>query len=125
VIYDGVNHLGKIILILSARKCTVALVGGGTYPTPEEISFAHNGVLLLNELLEFNRSVLEVMRQHHIMEAIAAAATSTAPTTSTCNTSSKRLNYRGRWLGGAGGDGEAIVIEASIFCYFNFRIKEK
>ena len=67
------------------------------------------------------------VRQHHIIEAIAGAATSTstAPTTLTCNTSFKRLNYRSRWLGGAGGDGEAIVIEASIFCYFNFRIKEK
>lgn len=42
---------------------SVALVGGGSFPRPGEISLAHNGILFLDELPEFDRKVLEVLRE--------------------------------------------------------------
>lgn len=70
-IHSVAGKLGKNTSLLTVRPFAsphhtisdVALVGGGSYPQPGEISLAHNGVLFLDELPEFQRSVLEVMRQ--------------------------------------------------------------
>jgi len=70
-IHSVAGKLGKEDALLSTRPfraphhtiSDVALVGGGSYPQPGEISMAHNGVLFLDELPEFKRTVLEVMRQ--------------------------------------------------------------
>lgn len=70
-IHSVAGKLGTQTSLLSTRPfraphhtiSDVALVGGGGVPQPGEISLAHNGVLFLDELPEFKRTVLEVMRQ--------------------------------------------------------------
>jgi len=70
-IHSVAGNMGNDISLVTQRPfraphhtiSDVALVGGGTFPQPGEISLAHNGVLFLDELPEFKRSVLEVMRQ--------------------------------------------------------------
>jgi len=70
-IHSIAGKLGKDASLLTTRPfrsphhtiSDVALVGGGGNPQPGEISLSHNGVLFLDELPEFKRTVLEVMRQ--------------------------------------------------------------
>ena len=70
-IHSVAGKLGKGMSLISQRPfrsphhtiSQVALVGGGTNPQPGEISLAHNGVLFADELPEFNKATLEVLRQ--------------------------------------------------------------
>jgi len=69
-IYSICGKLGNRSLIVKRpfrnphhTTSQAGLVGGGSYPQPGEISLAHNGILFLDELTEFRRNVLEVMRQ--------------------------------------------------------------
>ena len=70
-IHSVAGKLGKNMSLISQRPfrsphhtiSQVALVGGGLNPQPGEISLAHNGVLFADELPEFNKSTLEVLRQ--------------------------------------------------------------
>lgn len=70
-IHSVAGKLGKNMSLISQRPfraphhtiSQVALVGGGSSPQPGEISLAHNGVLFADELPEFNKATLEVLRQ--------------------------------------------------------------
>ncbi len=89
-IYSVADQLPADIQLLQTRPFRAphhtishaGLVGGGNWPRPGEISLAHRGVLFLDELPEFGRNVLEVMRQpmeDHVVTISRARGSSTFP----------------------------------------------
>jgi magnesium chelatase family protein len=70
-IHSVAGRTGVRTAVVTTRPCraphhtiaAVGLIGGGQVPMPREVSLAHNGVLFLDELPEFRRHVLEVLRQ--------------------------------------------------------------